>query len=114
MQAEERQFLIEQHLQKVEFASLEELSEKVDVSVSTVKFSPDGRMVTFLWKKDKEERAVWGIPVDGGAQVKLAAVKDTGVRSYAWTPDGSTIYLLASAAPVSTMRPWCITATSSA
>ena len=37
MQAEERQFLIEQHLQKVEFASLEELSEKVDVSVSTVR-----------------------------------------------------------------------------
>ena len=37
MQAEERQFLIEQHLQKVEFASLEELSERVDVSVSTVR-----------------------------------------------------------------------------
>ena len=37
MQAEERQFLIEQHLQKVEFASLEELSEKVDVSISTVR-----------------------------------------------------------------------------
>ena len=48
-----------------------------DVSVSTVKFSPDGRMVTFLWKKDKEERAVWGIPVDGGAQVKLAALEVT-------------------------------------
>ena len=37
MQAEERQFLIEQHLQRVEFASLEELSEKVDVSISTVR-----------------------------------------------------------------------------
>ena len=37
MQAEERQFLIEQHLQKVEFASLEELSERGDVSVSTVR-----------------------------------------------------------------------------
>ena len=37
VQAEERQFLIEQHLQKVEFASLEELSERVDVSVSTVR-----------------------------------------------------------------------------
>ena len=29
--------MIEQHLQKVEFASLEELSERVDVSVSTVR-----------------------------------------------------------------------------
>ena len=70
-----------------------------DVSVSTVEFSPDGRMVSFLWSKDDEDRAVWGIPVDGGAQVKLAAVKDVGVRSYAWAPDGSTLYLLASAAP---------------
>jgi len=70
-----------------------------DVSVSTVKFSPDGRMVSFLWSKGSEDRAVWGIPVDGGAQVKLAAVKDTGVRSYAWAPDGSTLYLLAGATP---------------
>ncbi|KPM22125.1 hypothetical protein AAJ72_13325 [Citromicrobium sp. RCC1885] len=70
-----------------------------DVSVSTVEFSPDGRMVTFLWSKDDEDRAVWGIPVDGGAQMKLAEVKDASVRSYAWAPDGATLYLLASAAP---------------
>mgnify|MGYP001944921263 CR=1 FL=1 len=69
-----------------------------DVSVSTVKFSPDGRMVSFLWSKGSEDRAVWGIPVDGGAQVKLAAIKDAAVRSYAWAPDGSTLYLLAGAA----------------
>ncbi|GAB5350204.1 S9 family peptidase [Alteriqipengyuania sp. 357] len=70
-----------------------------DVSVSSVAFSPDGRMISFLWSKEDEDRAVWGIPVDGGAQVKLAAVEDAGVRSYAWGPDGRTIYLLAYAAP---------------
>ncbi len=37
MQLEERQNRIEEHLQKVEFASLEELSELVDASVSTVR-----------------------------------------------------------------------------
>ena len=37
MQSEERQNRIEEHLQKVEFASLEELSELVDASVSTVR-----------------------------------------------------------------------------
>jgi DeoR family fructose operon transcriptional repressor len=37
MQAEERQARIEEHLLKVEFASLEELSELVDASVSTVR-----------------------------------------------------------------------------
>jgi DeoR/GlpR family transcriptional regulator of sugar metabolism len=37
MQAEERQKRIEDHLSKVEFASLDELSELVDASVSTVR-----------------------------------------------------------------------------
>lgn len=37
MQPEERQVRIEEHLVKVEFASLEELSELVDASVSTVR-----------------------------------------------------------------------------
>jgi DeoR/GlpR family transcriptional regulator of sugar metabolism len=37
MQAELRQKLIEQYLEEVEFASLEELSDKVDASLSTVR-----------------------------------------------------------------------------
>ena len=37
MQAEERQHRIAEYLQKVEFASLEELARQVDVSVSTVR-----------------------------------------------------------------------------
>ena len=37
MQSEERQKRIEEHLMKVEFASLDELSELVDASVSTVR-----------------------------------------------------------------------------
>jgi DeoR family fructose operon transcriptional repressor len=43
MQAEERQKRIEEYLQKVEFASLEELSRHVSVSISTVR-----RDLTFL------------------------------------------------------------------
>ena len=37
MQAEERQHRIEEYLQKVEFASLEELAQQVDASVSSVR-----------------------------------------------------------------------------
>ena len=37
MQSEERHKRIEEHLAKVEFASLDELSELVDASVSTVR-----------------------------------------------------------------------------
>lgn len=68
-----------------------------DMAVSGIAFSPDGRMVTFMWTDGDEDRAVWGIPVDGGAQRKLAAVDGAGVRSYAWSPDGSRIWMLASA-----------------
>jgi len=68
-----------------------------DISVSGVTFSPDGRMVTFTWADGDEKTAVWGIPVDGGAQRKLAAVEGAAVRSYAWSPDGSTIWMLAGA-----------------
>lgn len=65
-----------------------------DISPGGVAFSPDGRMVTFLWKKEDEETAVWGVPVDGGTYVKLAEVDDTGVRQYRFSPDGATLYLL--------------------
>lgn len=66
-----------------------------DMSVSAIDFSPDGRTISFLWKKGDEKRAVWGIPTDGGAYRKLAAVGDADVRSYAWAPDGNGLFLLA-------------------
>ncbi|MGB7372583.1 S9 family peptidase [Pontixanthobacter sp.] len=65
-----------------------------DVSPGGVSFSPDGRMVTFVWADEDEDRAVWGVPVDGGAPMKLAEVSDTNVRSYSFSPDGSTVYML--------------------
>ena len=68
-----------------------------DMSVSGIHFSPDDRMISFLWKDEDDDRAVWGIPLDGGAHRKLAAIKDADVRSYAWSPDGSRLYVLAGA-----------------
>ena len=65
-----------------------------DMSVGGVAYSPDGKMLTFAWSKDDEDRAVWGLPVDGGTYMKLAAVKDSDVRSYRFSPDGSMIYML--------------------
>ncbi|MEL7188346.1 MAG: S9 family peptidase [Pseudomonadota bacterium] len=68
-----------------------------DISPSGIGFTPDGSMVTFTWAKDDEDRAVWGVPMNGGTYTKLAAVEDTDVRSYKFSPDGSTIYLLTGA-----------------
>ncbi|MEZ5692406.1 MAG: S9 family peptidase [Altererythrobacter sp.] len=68
-----------------------------DVSPSSVEFSPDGTMVSFTWAKDDEKRAVWGVPLFGGAPRKLAAVKDVSVSRYSWSPDGGTIYMIVGA-----------------
>ncbi|MBY6129561.1 S9 family peptidase [Qipengyuania aquimaris] len=65
-----------------------------DMSISGIAFSPDGRMMSFLWTDGDEDRAVYGIPVDGGAYRKLAAVDGAGVRSYAWSPSGTHMHLL--------------------
>ncbi len=69
-----------------------------DISAGSIGFTPDGRMVTFLWAKGDEKRSLWGVPVDGGAYRKLAAIKDTPVRAYQFSPDGTMAYLLADAA----------------
>ena len=69
-----------------------------DISPGDVGFSPDGRWVTFTWGKEKEDTAVWGVPVDGGSYVKLAAIEDSDVRDYRFSPDGRTIYMLTGAA----------------
>ena len=68
-----------------------------DVSPGGVAFSPDGAMVSFLWSKEDEDRAVWGVPIDGGTYKKLAGIEDADVRSYRWSDDGRTLYLLADA-----------------
>ncbi len=70
-----------------------------DMSVSAIGFNPDGSMITFLYTASGEDRALWGVPVDGGAYRKIAAVEDASVRDYAFSPDGSEVYLLVSAAP---------------
>lgn len=70
-----------------------------DMNVSSIGFNPDGSMITFLYTASGEDRALWGVPVDGGAYRKLAAVEDASVRDYAFSPDGQQVYLLVSAAP---------------
>ena len=70
-----------------------------DMRISTVGFTPDGSMITFLWTRKGEKRALWGVPVSGGAHVKIAGLKDAGISAYQFSPDGSQVYVLAGPAP---------------
>jgi dipeptidyl aminopeptidase/acylaminoacyl peptidase len=65
------------------------------MDVADIAFSPDGRMVSFLWAENGGMEAVWGIPVDGGAQRKLGEVSGADVEDYAWSSDGRKLYMLA-------------------
>ncbi|WP_164118264.1 S9 family peptidase [Sphingorhabdus sp. Alg239-R122] len=71
-----------------------------DMNVRSLAYSPDGRMISFLWKPDGDDAktAVYGIPVDGGGHRKLAGIKDASVSGYAWAPDSRTLYLRVGAA----------------
>lgn len=67
------------------------------MKVSQIGFTPDGETITFLWRDDGEKRALWGVPVSGGPYRKLAAIDDASVKSYAFAPSGSEVYLIAAA-----------------
>ncbi len=69
-----------------------------DMRISSVDFTPDGSMVTFLWTKQGEKRALWGVPVSGGAHRKIAGLEDAGISAYQFSPDGNQVYFLAGAA----------------
>ena len=66
-----------------------------DMDVSAMRFSPDGRLITFIWAAKDDKDSVWAIPVDGGGHHKLATIEDGHVLDYAWAPGGGTLYLLA-------------------
>lgn len=67
-----------------------------DMDVSQVRFTPDGRWISFLWKPEGEGavRGLYAIPVDGGGHRKLVALEED-IRDYAWGPDSRTVYLVA-------------------
>lgn len=70
-----------------------------EMHVDAVRFSPDGRVISFIWAEKGSKDAVWGIPVDGGGHRKLAGLADSHVLDYRWSPDGETLYLLAEPEP---------------
>ena len=69
-----------------------------DMNVSGVTFSPDGRSIAFLWADGDEDRAVYAMPIDGGAWRKIAAVDDKAINSFVYAPDGKQLYVLTGAA----------------
>ncbi|MEM8917328.1 MAG: S9 family peptidase [Pseudomonadota bacterium] len=71
-----------------------------DMNVSSIQYSPNGSMISFLWKPDGDDakRGLYAIPVDGGGHRKLMALPDGNITGYVWGPDSRTVYLMAAPA----------------
>ena len=68
-----------------------------DMSVSDVKFSPDGAWVSFLHSGEDEERGVYAVPLAGGTYRRIAGFEDARVLSHVWAPDGQSVMMLVAA-----------------
>ncbi len=65
------------------------------VSVSGIRFTPDGSAITYLAKRgDDEHTALWTIPIDGGESHRLIGF-DTAIADYRVSPDGTRIAFVA-------------------
>jgi dipeptidyl aminopeptidase/acylaminoacyl peptidase len=72
---------------------------KGQVSISSPAFSPDGRQIAFLSRRENQKKTqIWVIPVDGGEAVPVSD-SPTSVSTFRWHPDGRSIYYLAETAP---------------
>jgi len=66
-----------------------------DVKVSSIRFSPDGQLVTYLAKRDCDTHtSLWAIPLSGGESRRLLAF-DTAITDYRVSPDGKRVAFVA-------------------
>lgn len=66
------------------------------VNVSRVAWTPDGRAVSFLAKRDADRTtSLYLLPADGG-EARRVLQFGTDISGYTWSPDGSQVAFLAS------------------
>ncbi len=66
-----------------------------DIKVSSIRFSPDGQLITYLAKRGCDKHAsLWAIPLSGGESRRLIAFK-TAITDYRISPDGKRVAFVA-------------------
>ncbi len=66
-----------------------------DVRVSSIRFSPDGQLITYLAKRGADEHtSLWAIPLAGGESRRMMAF-ETDITDYCLSPDGKRVAFVA-------------------
>jgi dipeptidyl aminopeptidase/acylaminoacyl peptidase len=66
-----------------------------EVRVSSILFSPDGQLITYLAKRDDDEKtSLWAIPLSGGESRQLIEF-ETDISDYRLSPGGNTVAFVA-------------------
>lgn len=66
-----------------------------EVNVSAMDWTPDGKGISFLAKRQKDDHtSLYLIPIDGGEAARVVN-HSTAIASYSWKPDGKHIAFLA-------------------
>ncbi len=65
-----------------------------DVSVSEIQWTPDGRAVSFVAKRGKDEfRSLYTIDL-GGGEARRVLAHENDINGYSWSPDGKRVAFL--------------------
>jgi len=89
MTEDKSEYLTHIHLAKVDGSGSRQFTRGKSSS-SSPQFSPDGKYLSFVSKRDAEKGQVWAIPLDGGEAIQLSDAKN-GVSNYSWAPSGLKI-----------------------
>jgi dipeptidyl aminopeptidase/acylaminoacyl peptidase len=66
-----------------------------EVKVSSIRFSPDGQLITYLAERDGDPHtSLWAIPLSGGESRRLLAF-ETAITDYRVSPDGKRVAFVA-------------------
>jgi dipeptidyl aminopeptidase/acylaminoacyl peptidase len=66
-----------------------------EVNISGIRFTPDGKLITYLAKRGCDEHdSLWAIPLAGGESRRLLAF-ETAIADYRVSPDGTRIAFIA-------------------
>jgi len=66
-----------------------------EINVSGIRFTPDGKLITYLAKRgDDEHAALWAIPLAGGESRQLLSF-ETAITDYRVSPDGKRVAFIA-------------------